>query len=228
MTASLSLPLTPTRSLSAFAEHRPDRDRGRVQYRRTRGRSDLGLDYRVGAEYGDDAERFDTRLDYRFTQTAVSLEAVHDDGDNDIRGGFTGSLAMIDGKLGLTRPLGRAFGIVDLPGYPNVQVFLDNRDAGRTDSAGRLILPSLRPYQANKVHLAMDDLPLDANIIAGQAVAVPFARSGVIVPVAIGGGSSATAVLVDASGTALPAGMIMTSSDSLATAPDRTRGPHPT
>lgn len=218
ITASLSLPLTPTRSLSAFAEHRPDSDRGRVQYRRTRGRSDLGLDYRVGAEYGDNIKRLDTRVDYRFTQTATSIEAVHDDGDNDIRGGLTGSLAMIDGKVGLTRPLGRAFGIVDLPGYPNVQVFLDNREAGRTDGAGRLILPSLRPFQANKVHLAMDDLPLDANIIAGEAVAVPFARSGVIVPVAIGGGYSATAVLVDQFGTPLPAGIVLTSADGRATA----------
>jgi len=218
ITASLSLPLSPTRSLSAFAEHRPDSDRGRMQYRRTRGRSDLGLDYRVGAEYGDNVERLDTRVDYRFTRAAASIEAVHDDGDNDVRGGVTGSLAMVDGRLGLTRPLGRAFGIVDLPGYPNVQVFLDNRDAGRTDSAGRLILPSLRPYQANKIHLAVEDLPLDAKIIAGEAVAVPYAHSGVIVPVVIGGGHSATAILLDQHGKALPAGMILTSGDGSATA----------
>ena len=37
----------------------------------------------------------------------------------------------------------RAFGLVDLPGFPNVRVYLDNRVAGQTNADGKLFLPNL-------------------------------------------------------------------------------------
>lgn len=215
--ASFSLPLSRIRSIATTAEHRDGETLGRVQYRRSRDRSDLGLDYRLGAELGDDTKSLDARFGYNFQSVATSLEFEQDDEDGDVRLGMAGSLALVDGKFGLSRPLGRAFGLVDLPGYPDVKVYLDNREAGRTDQSGRLVLPSLRPYQANKVHLAVEDLPFDAKVVAGDVVAVPFDGAGMKVPLTIGGGRSAIAVLIDRAGAPLPAGLLLASLDGLTT-----------
>ena len=82
----------------------------------------------------------------------------------------------------LSRRIGRAFGLVDLPGFPDVRVYLDNREAGRTDADGRLLLPGLRPYESNRVRLEVDDLPLDAEIDARpRSRRCPFERSGVTI-----------------------------------------------
>ena len=88
-------------------------------------------------------------------------------------------LAYVDGHAGLTRQLGRAFGIVDLPGYPDVTVFVENREVGRTDADGQLFLPRLNPYQENRVRIRAEDLPLTAQIDVEEKIAVPFDRSGV-------------------------------------------------
>ena len=79
-------------------------------------------------------------------------------------GDVNGSVTLLDGHVGFSRQVGRAFGLVALPGYPDVRVYVDNREAGRTDQSGYLLLPGLRPYEANKVRLAVDDLPIDAQL----------------------------------------------------------------
>ena len=211
--AAFSLPLSRTRSISTFAEHRDGNLRGRTQYRRNRGRTDLGLDYRLGVEYGDQAPSLDGRFDYHFPLVSTSMELERTGGDARMRAGVSGSLALIEGKFGLSRPLGRAFGMVDLPGYPDVRVFVDNRNAGRTDAAGRLILPSLRPYQRNEVKLAVEDLPLDTKVMRDVATAVPMAGTGIRVPLEISNGRSAIATLVAADGEPLPAGIMLISAD---------------
>ena len=84
---------------------------------------------------------------------------------------------------------------MNLPGFPDVRVYLDNREAGRTDSDGRLLLPGLRPYESNRVRVAVDDLPLDAEIGAAEVEAVPFERSGMTIAFPLAHAEQATAVL---------------------------------
>jgi outer membrane usher protein len=139
-------------------------------------------------------------------------------GNNDLRAGVNGSIALVDGNAALSRRIGRAFGLVSLPGFPDVRVYLDNREAGRTDGQGRLLLPDLRPYESNRVRVAVEDLPLDAEIGAAEVVAVPFASSGVTVGFPLARLEQATVVLRSSDGAPLPVGLRLRSADGRVTA----------
>ena len=218
LTAVYSLPLGPTRSASSEVERRDHDLRTRAQFRQTRGASDLGLDYRLGVDAGDLGPGADTRFSYQTARLGTDLEAQHEDGHNDLRAGVNGSLAVLDGNFAASRRVGRAFGLVDLPGFPDVRVYLDNHEAGRTDADGRLMLPDLRPYEPNRVRLAVEDLPLDARIGSDEVTAVPYARSGVGVGFDVTRRRQATASLRDASARALPPGLVLASADGRTTA----------
>jgi outer membrane usher protein len=184
-----------------------------AQFRQTRGASDLGLDYRLAAEGGTESGYLDARFGYQATLGAADLELARYDGRNNLRTGVNGSVALVDGKVALSRRVGRAFGLVDLPGFPDVRVYLDNRDAGRTDATGQLLLPGLRPYESNRVRLEVEDLPMDTEITTDEVDAVPFDRSGVRIGFPLARTEQATAILKDASGTPLPAGLRLKSAD---------------
>jgi outer membrane usher protein len=99
-----------------------------------------------------------------------------------------------------------------------VRVYLDNRMAGRTDSDGRLLLPSLRPYEDNRVRLDVQDLPLDAEITTAEVEAVPYDRSGMTIAFPLERAAQATATLLGADGESLPIGLRLRSADGRVTA----------
>lgn len=218
LAALYTLPLGPRRSLSTEVSKRGGEHRVGAQFRQTRGASDLGLDYRLAAETGTDRSYLDARFGYQTSLGAAELDLARYAGSDNLRAGVNGSVALLDGKVALSRRIGRAFGLVDLPGFPDVRVYLDNREAGRTDGSGRLLLPGLRPYEANRVRLAVEDLPLDADVGAVEVDAVPFERAGVKIGFPLARVAQATAVLKDASGAPLPAGLRLRSEDGAVTA----------
>jgi len=212
--ATYSIPLGRRDTVALRGETGSERDRARIQYQRSRGASDLGLDARIAGEVGDDSREVDGRLDYQTSYAGLDLDFERFDGDNNLRSGINGSLAFIDGDVAVSRRIGRAFGMVDLPGYADVRVYLDNRQVGRTNAAGRLLLPRLRPYEENRVRIEVDDLPIEARIGDTQIEAVPFARTGVTVPFEIETTHQATAILLGPDGAPLPAGLRLESASS--------------
>jgi outer membrane usher protein len=218
VSATYALPLGGNRSAAAEVERSRGGQRARAQYRQGRGSSDLGLDYRLAAEAGDEARSVDARLSYQTVHGAAELDLEHFDGDDNLRAGVNGSLGMVDGTIRASRRIGRSFGMVATPGFSNVRVYVDNREVGRTDKAGYLMLPALRPYESNRVRLEVDDLPLDARIGSAEAVAVPYERSGVAIAFDLRRERQATARLVDGQGRPLPAGLRLVSADGGASA----------
>ena len=164
-------------------------------FRQTRGASDLGLDYRLAAEAGTRDSSIEARLGYQSTIGAADLAVERFNGDDALRAGVNGSIAVVDGEVAVSRRIDRAFGLVSLPGFPDVRVYLDNREVGRTDGDGRLLLPGLRPYEGNRVRLEVDDLPLDAEITTAEVEAVPFDRSGMTIAFPLARMDQATAIL---------------------------------
>jgi outer membrane usher protein len=86
----------------------------------------------------------------------------------------------------------------------DVRVYLDNREVGRTDADGALLLPTLLPYQANRLRVEVEDLPLDTILETDQLEAVPYERSGVAVTFPVRRLQQASAQLRLADGTPLP------------------------
>ena len=214
VTAAYVLPLGTTRTVSTEVEERDGDVRGRVQYHQGRGASDLGLDYRLGADVGTGSDQsVDARLNYQTRVGTAEVDAQQVGGSTRVQGDVNGSVTLLDGHVGFSRQVGRAFGLVALPGYPNVRVYVDNREAGRTDQSGYLLVPGLRPYEANKVKLAVADLPIDAQLKGNEVTAVPFDSSGVRIGFDLDRAKAATAVLRDADGHPLPAGLALASAD---------------
>ena len=207
LTAVYSLPLDSRRSTDATLQTNDGDARARVKYRGNRGASDLGLDYRIASEVGHDARRFDGSASYNGSIAGARLDAVERAGDTSVRAGLGGSVALLDGRVGLARRIGRSFGMVDLPGFADVPVRVDNRVVGRTNAAGQLVLPDLRPYETNRVSIHADDLPLDAGITNTTAVAVPYDRMGVTVDFGVTRTRHVVATLHDGEGRPLPAGL---------------------
>lgn len=211
LTAAYSISLGSNRSMTAIADAGDNRNRARLQYSRTRGASELGLDYRLASEVGDDARPVDAWLGYQASRIGTEAAFERASGDNRFRLGADGSLAFVDGSFGLTRRIGRAFGLVDLPGFPDVRVYVDNREAGRTDAAGHLLLPDLSPYQPNRIRLALEDLPIDAELTTAETEAVPYDRSGMTIDFGIVAVQRATATLRDRADRPLPPGLALAS-----------------
>ena len=183
-----------------------------AQYHRSKGDSDLGADWTVGTRVGEDNRLYGT-LGYDFSRLSTRLDADLRDGASAMRGSVAGSVALVDGKLDASRRLGRSFGMVDLPDMPDVRVYLENREVGRTDQSGQLLLPALLPYQKNRIRLEVADLPLDAQVGDPQVEAVPVDRGGMTVDFGIRRERQATVRLLDSHGAPLPGGLVLTSAD---------------
>ncbi len=224
ITASYSISLTPVDSMSSTVGYQDHGLRTRSQYSRTRGASDIGPSYRIASETGKDARLVDATFRYDASMASGRVDASYQKGDKAMRASLDGALAYVDGHAGLTRQLGRAFGVVDLPGYPDVTVYVENREVGRTDENGHLFLPRLNPYQENHVRIRPEDLPLTAQINDEEKIAVPFDRSGVGVTFEVHDKRTALATLLDRDGEPLPAGLEMTGGDGRVSAQVADRG----
>ncbi|WP_027135782.1 fimbria/pilus outer membrane usher protein [Geminicoccus roseus] len=176
-------------------------------YRRSKGDSDLGADWLLAARGGEDDSRLSGSFGYDWSRLSTRIDAEIGEDSSAIRPNVSGSVAVVDGRFNASRRLGRAFGLVDLPDMPDVRVYLENREVGRTDADGQLLLPGLLPYQKNRLRVEVEDLPLDAQVGDPQVEAVPADRSGMTVDFGIRRERQATVRLVDISGAPLPGGL---------------------
>jgi outer membrane usher protein len=93
----------------------------------------------------------------------------------------TGGLVWYSGAVLPARRVESAFGLVRVPGMAGVRVYFENELFGVTDERGELLLPALRPYQANEIRIEVEDLPFDAVVATDRRVSVPYFGSGVVI-----------------------------------------------
>ena len=137
---------------------------------------------------------------------SFSADVANLAGTTSVRAGATGGLTLIGGRPFLSRRLGEGFGLVHVPDFPGVSVYVNNRLASRTDDQGYAILPELLAYQANPVRIEISDLPIDTTIETTQLQAVPHYRSGVLLSFPVRRSASALVRLVLDDGTPMPLG----------------------
>jgi outer membrane usher protein len=131
----------------------------------------------------------------------------------DINGGETtlrlesqGALSLVDGGLFPSNTIYDSFAIVDTSPMAHVHVLQENCDVGRTNSAGRLLVPDMRSFDLNHLAIEPTDIPPDATIDVTTREVWPQDRSGVVIrfPVKISHG--ALLKLVDEAGVWVPVG----------------------
>jgi len=118
----------------------------------------------------------------------------------------SGAVAAMGNNVFVSNRIEDSFAVVDT-GTPGVDVFYENRPAGRTDSKGQVLVPTLRSYQSNKITIDPANLPVNADISETQSFVTPADRSGVLVRFGVKTDvKSAVVVLTDKSGKFLPVG----------------------
>jgi outer membrane usher protein len=59
-----------------------------------------------------------------------------------------------------TLPVYDSFGVIRMPGVPNVRGYVNNIEAGRTNRKGNLVVPNVLSYYGNRFSVAPEDVPM--------------------------------------------------------------------
>jgi outer membrane usher protein len=164
-----------------------------------------GQGWRAGAST---AGNFDA--DWRDQTTVGDLEAqaARNHGVAGASLYFTGAATYLGGQFNATRAVQDSFALVDIDGLAGVPVYLDNQLITHTDEHGRALLYNLRPYEANRIDIQPEELPLDTTIGARVLALAPGYRSGVVARFPVERVQGGVFRLWQEDGTPVPAGAI--------------------
>lgn len=95
--------------------------------------------------------------------------------------GAGGGIAWVAGSLAFSRPVTDSFGIVEVGHLPGIRVYHSAQEIGRTDAQGRIFLPNLGSYQANRVAIDDRDIPIEYMIGEKELNVSPPLRSGSLI-----------------------------------------------
>ncbi|WP_244137171.1 fimbria/pilus outer membrane usher protein [Burkholderia pyrrocinia] len=165
--------------------------------------------YQLYGSDGNSSHEF-AQLQYKSPWALLTAGADRVDGQTSLRLESQGAVSFVDGGLFASNTIEDSFAVVDTDGLEHVRVLYENRDAGRTNSAGRRLVPDLRSFDVNHIGIEPTDIPPDAAIAFTTREVRPQDRSGVVVrfPVQISHG--ALLRLVDEAGTPVAVGSTAT------------------
>jgi len=94
----------------------------------------------------------------------------------------SGGIVFVGGTAGLTRPVYDSFGLVKVADLKGIEVSQNNQVIGKTNSAGKIFVPSMNSFSDNYISINDKNLPLNytAHYINRQ-VSPPY-RSGSVIP----------------------------------------------
>ncbi len=166
-----------------------------------------GSGYRLSATT---AGNYDADWRQQFNSADLELEAARNQGLDGRSAYLSGAMTFLDGQLNTTRSVNGSFAMVDVAGIADVPVYVENQLTTHTDATGRALLYNLRPYEANRISITPEDLPLDTTIAASSSIMAPPYRSGVIARFPVERVRSGTFRLVTDDGKPVPVGAIVT------------------
>ncbi|MGZ3258168.1 MAG: fimbria/pilus outer membrane usher protein [Croceibacterium sp.] len=139
-------------------------------------------------------------------------------GTTTVQGEVVGAVSLIDNAVFLSNRINDSFAVVDT-GVSGIHVRQENRDVGRTDGHGRMVVPDLLSFQVNQIAIDPLDAPVDADIaLTGRGVR-PLDRVGVVVKLPVKVSHGAIVRIIDESGKPLPVGSSATLASTKAAVP---------
>lgn len=204
VTLMFTVPFGARSSASFGVQRQNNTDQGFAQVQENLP-AGTGSGYRVSLQTGAHALN-QAEYDYQNNVGTYRVGALNTAGATSYQAEASGALAFIGGGVFPARQINGAFGLVEVPGIPDVTVYSNNQPVGSTDKNGNALIPILRPYQNNPVSLGAGSIPMSAQVNVLQQDAVPRFNSGVIVKFPITSTRGATLTIKLADGKALPAG----------------------
>lgn len=200
-----SLPLG--KSTNAHLTVYPEQDKQRLSVQRhLQTGQDWG--YVLAAEHGQsnkqDKQEAALLWQNNIGRYGVKTERQHHQTANEAR--VSGSVAFLEGQTFLGQRIDKGFAVVEVPEFNNVRIYHDNRLMGKTNEQGTLMIPQLRAYQSNTLRLAIEDLPLNAQIQSATVEVIPTLRGGMYVKFPVKKAHSATLTVLQSNGQPVPTG----------------------
>ena len=86
-----------------------------------------------------------------------------------------GGIAVVPGVgLFATLPVADGFGVIRVPGVKNVRGYISNKEIGKTDRNGNLVVPNLLSYYGNRLSIAAENVPMRYSLgMTDQVIAPP-------------------------------------------------------
>lgn len=167
-----------------------------------------GMGYRVAASAGL-ASTLDSTLSLRNDVGTYEFEVERQAGRNLTLASVSGGVAALAGHVFAGQRIESSFAVAHVGEERDVRVYRENQLIGRTDEHGYLLLPGLRPYDANVIRIEQADLPLDVPIDAMEVEAVPRFRSGMLLDFPVERPHGALLEIVLENGQPLPPGALV-------------------
>ena len=130
-----------------------------------------------------------------------------------------GAVSLTDGALFPSNTIYDSFAVVDTGVVPHVRVLQENRDVGKTNSSGKLLVPDMRAFDLNHLAITATDIPADVTLDTSAREIRPQDRSGVVVKFPVKVSHAAVLKLVDEAGKPLELGGVATLHATGAAAP---------
>jgi outer membrane usher protein len=110
-----------------------------------------------------------------FNHMTVTYDATQGGASQTGSATLAGGIVATRGGLFFARELDQSVAVVEIPGLKGVRIQSDNVDVGRTNGGGRLLVPRLLPYLANRISLSEADIPFAYSVpVTAQFVAPAF------------------------------------------------------
>jgi outer membrane usher protein len=214
--ASVTFPLGDNHRATTGTTQREDEFNVFAEVSRPAQRQPGNVGWLVGTTQGSDQSLYGNVV---YHAPVAQLGGAFDLDEDGVRGTahVDGAVVLAGGGVFLSPRIYDAFAVVDA-GLPDVDVFHENRLVGQTGSGGRIVVPNIRSFQANRISIDPNDLPLAASASTAREIASALPRGGVVVDFDIDAATSAALVsFVDAFGNPVEvgSGAILAGSDEI-------------
>lgn len=170
----------------------------------------LGSGWRLGVS-DDPDQQWRGGLSRNTNSGSFSAEAADTADSPAFRLSARGAIGWLGGHAFATRTIGAgSFAVVKVGSIEDVPIYRSNQLIASTNGSGMALVPGLLPYQANQLTIDPVELPFDIEIQSVKEIAVPFARSGLLVDFPVYRSRNALVLLRKADGTVVPAGARVT------------------
>ncbi len=150
------------------------------------------------------------QIQYKSPVGLYTAGADVSDGATTLRLETQGAISLADRSVFPSNTIYDSFAIVDTNPVAHVHVLQENRDVGRTDSSGRLLVADLRSFDLNHIAITATDVPADVTLDTATREMRPQDRSGIVVKFPVKFSHGALLQLVDEHGAAVPLGSTAT------------------
>ncbi|WP_458071123.1 fimbria/pilus outer membrane usher protein [Rhodanobacter sp. BL-MT-08] len=130
--------------------------------------TDTGWGYSVNAQQGSSGASDLAQLDYQGRDGLVQFTGQRFGGQTSGNILVSGSVIAMDDHVYAGRVLQNGYALVETPGVADVGITRENQPVGKTDANGTLLVTNLLPYQANKVGIDQNSVPLQYQIDSTQ------------------------------------------------------------